>query len=101
MKNALAFAVAGMIFVSAAATAAFAASKANRVSISYVLPKNPAHQPIYAGLKENDLTFEWLEKAYEERSEWLTWLKVDPKLDSIRSAPRFQNLMQRVGFELE
>ena len=41
-----------MIFISAAATTAFAASKANRVSISYVPPKNPAHQPIYAGLKE-------------------------------------------------
>src|SRR4051794_28044232 len=52
MKTKLALALAGMIFISAAATTAFAASKANRISISYVLPKNPGHQPIYAGLKE-------------------------------------------------
>ena len=70
-----------------------------RSETAYISPYNMVR--IYAGLKENDLTFEWLEKAYEERSEWLTWLKVDPKLDSIRPAPRFQNLMQRVGFELE
>jgi tetratricopeptide (TPR) repeat protein len=70
-----------------------------RSETAYISPYNMAK--IYAGLGENDLTFEWLEKAYKERSEWLTWLKVDPKLDSIRSAPRFQNLMQLVGFELE
>jgi hypothetical protein len=54
---------------------------------------------VYAGLAEIDRTFEWLEMAYEERSEWLTWIKVDPKLDSIRSDARFLDLMRRVGFE--
>jgi TolB-like protein/DNA-binding winged helix-turn-helix (wHTH) protein/Tfp pilus assembly protein PilF len=54
---------------------------------------------IYVGLGEKDIAFEWLERAYEERSEWLTWLQVDPRLDRIRSDARFQNLMQRVGFE--
>ncbi|MEK6320813.1 MAG: winged helix-turn-helix domain-containing protein [Acidobacteriota bacterium] len=63
----------------------------------YISPYNIAK--IYVGLGEKDLTFEWLERAYEERSEWLTWLKVDPKLDSVRSDPRFRDLMQRVGFE--
>ena len=52
---------------------------------------------IYTALGEQDRAFEWLEKAYEERSEWLVWLKVDPKLDSLRSAPRFTALVQRVG----
>ena len=52
MKTALALAVAGMVLVTATATTAFAASKTNRVSVSYVLPKNPAHQPIYERLKE-------------------------------------------------
>jgi hypothetical protein len=52
MKAALALAVAGMVLVPAAATTAFAAPKTSRVSISYVPPKNPAHQRIYEHLKE-------------------------------------------------
>ena len=52
---------------------------------------------IHTALGERDQALEWLEKAYEERSEWLVWLKVDPKLDSLRSDPRFTSLVQRVG----
>lgn len=52
---------------------------------------------IYTALGEREQALEWLEKAYEERSEWLVWLKVDPKLDSLRSDPRFADLVQRVG----
>src|SRR3989442_1149330 len=52
---------------------------------------------IYTALGEQDQALEWLEKAYEERSEWLVWLKVDPKLDRLRSDPRFTSLVQRVG----
>ena len=63
----------------------------------YVPPYNIAE--IYAGLGEKKLALEWVERAYEERSERLTWLKVDPRLDSIRSDARFRNLMQRVGLE--
>jgi hypothetical protein len=54
---------------------------------------------IYAGLKLNDEAFEWLEKAYDERNQWLTWLKVDPRLDLLRADPRFANLVRRVGLE--
>jgi len=64
---------------------------------AFVSPYNVAK--VYVGLGETDLTFEWLDKAYDERSEWLVWLKVDPKLDSIRSDQRFRKLMQRIGFE--
>ena len=52
MKTALALAIAGMILVTAIPISAFAASKANRVSIRYVPPKNPAHQQIYTKLKQ-------------------------------------------------
>ena len=52
---------------------------------------------IYTALGEQEQALAWLEKAYEERSEWLVWLKVDPKLDSLRSDPRFADLVQRVG----
>ena len=53
---------------------------------------------VYAGLGETDVVFEYLEKGYEERSPWMTWLKVEPKFDSLRSDPRYTRLLRRVGF---
>ena len=54
---------------------------------------------IYAGLGQKDRAFEFLEKAYLERALDLTWfLKADPRIDSLRSDPRFQSLLRRVGF---
>jgi eukaryotic-like serine/threonine-protein kinase len=53
---------------------------------------------IYAGLGQKDKALEWLEKAYEGRSWYLCSLSVDPKLDGLRSDPRFQDLMRRIGF---
>jgi hypothetical protein len=38
-----------------------------------------------------------LEKAYDQHSNGLTALKVDPVYDPLRNDPRFQNLLQRVG----
>jgi eukaryotic-like serine/threonine-protein kinase len=52
---------------------------------------------IYRGLGEIDLTFEWLEKAFEDRTDWLVWLGVEPALDPLRSDPRFTDLISRVG----
>jgi TolB-like protein/cytochrome c-type biogenesis protein CcmH/NrfG len=52
---------------------------------------------IYAGLGERDQAFQWLEKSYEERSGRMVELGVDPMLDSLRSDPRFQDLLRRVG----
>jgi tetratricopeptide (TPR) repeat protein len=52
---------------------------------------------IYIGLDEKKQAFGWLEKAYQERSVFLTWLKVDPNLDSLRPDPRFADLLRRVG----
>lgn len=53
---------------------------------------------IYVGLDEKDDAFAWLEKAYQDREWWLIWIKMDPKLDSLRSDPRFTDLMRRIGF---
>jgi tetratricopeptide (TPR) repeat protein len=55
---------------------------------------------IYTAVGERDLAFECLEKAFEARSEALVWLKVDPRLDQIRTDPRFISIQRRVGLAL-
>ena len=52
---------------------------------------------VYVGLGDKEQAFVWLEKAYQEGSNYVVWLKVFPLLDPIRSDPRFINLVQRVG----
>lgn len=52
---------------------------------------------VYTGLGENKQAFAWLQKAYEDRSPRLILLKVDQKLDSLHSDPRFADLVRRVG----
>ena len=61
----------------------------------YIAPYDVAM--IYVGLDQKDQAFDWLQKASEERSGWLRYLKVDPRLDPLRSDPRFPNLVRRVG----
>jgi serine/threonine-protein kinase len=55
---------------------------------------------ICAGLGEKDQAFAWLEKAYDERSFRMAWLKVEPRWDDLRSDPRFTQLLQRTGLPL-
>lgn len=52
---------------------------------------------VYAGLRESEPVFAWLEKAYEERSTWLALLKVDSRFDAFRSDLRFEQLLMRLG----
>jgi TolB-like protein/Flp pilus assembly protein TadD/tRNA A-37 threonylcarbamoyl transferase component Bud32 len=52
----------------------------------------------HAGLGEKDQVFAWLGKAMEDRDNWVVQLKVDPTFDSMRSDPRFQNLLRRMNF---
>ena len=52
----------------------------------------------YTGMGDKDQALTQLEQAYEVRSCWLNFLKVDPKFDSLRSEPRFQDLMRRINF---
>jgi len=61
----------------------------------YVCPYEVAG--VYAQLGENDRAFDWLDKAYRNRS-CLYWLRVDPRFDSIRSDPRFQELLTKMNF---
>src|SRR6516225_3659471 len=53
---------------------------------------------IYSGLGHKDEAFQWLEKAYDERSTWLVFFKVEPCWDNLRSDPRFQDLLRRMKF---
>jgi tetratricopeptide (TPR) repeat protein len=53
---------------------------------------------IYAGLGERDRAFEWLEKAYAERSSFLVYFRMDPRIWSLRSDPRFKDLLRRMNF---
>ena len=53
---------------------------------------------IYAGLGEKNQALHWLEKAYEERSQWLSHFKGEPRLEGLRSDPRFKDLLRRIGF---
>ena len=55
---------------------------------------------VYAGLGEKEQAFDWLEKSFSAHDKGLTFLKIDPLLDPLRSDPRFHNLLRRVGFPL-
>ena len=61
----------------------------------YVAPSNFAK--IYIGLGDEDQAFAWLEKGYQQRDVWLTFLRGDPTFDSLRSDPRFRGLVRRIG----
>ena len=61
----------------------------------YVTPAALAN--LYIGLDNKDQAFFWLEKAFQERSNYLAYLKVFPILDPLRSDPRFADLVRRVG----
>jgi eukaryotic-like serine/threonine-protein kinase len=52
---------------------------------------------IYLGLGDNERALDGLDKAYEARSPWLTFLKVDRIFDPLRSEPRFIALLKKVG----
>jgi tetratricopeptide (TPR) repeat protein len=53
---------------------------------------------IYIGLGENDKAFEWFEKAYEERDPLMAFLKTWPEFENLRSDPRFNELLKKMGF---
>jgi len=54
---------------------------------------------VYASLGDNDNAFIWLEKSYQRHEESLCSLKVDPKLNSLHSDPRFNEMLRKIGLE--
>jgi TolB-like protein/Tfp pilus assembly protein PilF len=55
--------------------------------------------PIYAAMENKNRAFELLELAYEERDGNLIFLKVDPKFDVLRSDPRYEMMLKKIGLE--
>jgi len=51
----------------------------------------------YAGLGDKERAFAYLERVYQERVGRMVWLNVDLTLDSLRSDPRLEVLVRRVG----
>jgi tetratricopeptide (TPR) repeat protein len=52
---------------------------------------------VYAGLGKKEAAFAWLNKAFEERSNWLVWLKSDPRWALISSDKRYAEMVSKVG----
>jgi eukaryotic-like serine/threonine-protein kinase len=60
----------------------------------YVSPYNVAM--VHLGLGDKEQALRWLQKAAEEHSEWFSYLKVDPRLEPLRTHPRFKELLKRL-----
>jgi adenylate cyclase len=56
---------------------------------------------VYAGIGRDDLALESLEKACEDGDVWLVWLKVEPRLDPLRSHVRFHNLLSKLRLDAQ
>lgn len=64
-------------------------------NVSFVSPLLIAY--LYAHAEEQDQAFKWLERAYNAREPLLVFLRIEPDWDNMRSDPRFQDLLQRIG----
>ncbi|HXY51881.1 MAG TPA: tetratricopeptide repeat protein [Terriglobales bacterium] len=52
---------------------------------------------VYTGMGDKEQAFQWLDKAYAERSEYLVYLPTEPLADPLRGDPRFDQLLKRLG----
>ena len=53
---------------------------------------------VYAGMGNKDEAFRWLEKAFDDRANWLVWLRFDPRWEALRADPRYAEMVHRMGF---
>jgi DNA-binding winged helix-turn-helix (wHTH) protein/Flp pilus assembly protein TadD len=63
---------------------------------TYVTPYGVAL--VHAGLGNIDVAFTWLNRAFDEKSHWLVWLRLDPRWNGLRRDPRFVELVRRMRF---
>ena len=77
-------------------------SRGRAIYDELVARSKAAYVPAYdvalvcVGMGWTDQAFDWLGKALDERSGWLTYLNVEPRLDTVRGDPRFDELLRRV-----
>jgi hypothetical protein len=53
---------------------------------------------VHAGLGQKGEAFDWIDRAFEERSHWLVWLRLDPRWKNLRQDPRFATLIERLKY---
>ena len=53
---------------------------------------------VYMGLDQRDKVFEWLEKSYQNRSYFMATLRLELLFEPLRSDPRWDDLLRRIGF---
>jgi hypothetical protein len=58
-------------------------------------PYEVAHVATLKG--DRSLALDWLEKSYQHHDYWMLYINVDPEYDAIRSDPRFQEIIHRLG----
>jgi hypothetical protein len=52
---------------------------------------------IHTGLGNRNEAFDWLGRAFEDRSAGLVYLRVDPVFEPVAADPRFAELIRRIG----
>ena len=53
---------------------------------------------VYCYLKDNEKAIGYLQKAADIKEAWLNWMGVDPVLDPLRSDPRFEEILENIGY---
>ncbi len=56
---------------------------------------------VYAAIGGKEQAFEWLEKSFKAHEIEMIWLKMEPAFKSLKNDPRYQSLLDRVGFPKE
>jgi serine/threonine-protein kinase len=88
-----AYAVAGKVREARATLAQLARASADRHVSPYFVAL------IHIALGDLETGLSWLERAYDEQSPWIGYMRVDPRLDPVRSRPRFQRLLTKAHLE--
>ena len=71
----------------------------DRTKKSYTSPFDIA--TIYAALGDKEKAFAWMDRAVADRSSWLVYSKWEPRLNPLRSDPRFEPLLKKIGLPAE